>query len=202
MSFSRSYLYETQQIIENLDFEEIEIIAKILREIKKNKGRLFIIGNGGSLATASHAVSDFRKIVKIESYNPGDFGAELSARINDEGIENSLTGCLLSSDIRKEDALMILSVGGSDIKRNISINIAAAANLAKEIGCTIIGIIGRDGGYVAKIANACVIIPPIYENHITPHTEEIASVILHLLVSHPLLKTNETKWESLNETKN
>lgn len=202
MTFSRLYLYETQQVIENLDYDKIEQAIVFLAELRKTSGKLFIIGLGGSSSNASHACNDFRKITGIETYCLTDNVAELTANINDSGFENCFVNLLKTSRLSDKDIVIFLSVGGGSVEKNISMPIVKAVDYVNKIGATIISILGRDGGYVAKNTRYSIIIPPMYEEFITPHSESLQSVILHLMVSHPLLKTNETKWESLNETKN
>jgi D-sedoheptulose 7-phosphate isomerase len=187
MTFPTRYLAETVEILNSLNVADIDHIAGELSRIRLNGGRLFILGVGGSAATASHAVNDFRKLCKIETYAPTDNVAELTARINDDGWETSFVEWLRVSNIGHNDALMVLSVGGGT--RRLSENIVAGVNYARSYNATVLGIVGRDGGHTAQRANVCVIVPPLYADHITPHTEGIASVILHLLVSHPSLTT-------------
>jgi D-sedoheptulose 7-phosphate isomerase len=185
MTFTDRYLTETSAILGILDATAIERIAEELASLKARRGRLFIIGVGGSAATASHAVNDFRKITHIEAYTPTDNVAELTARTNDDGWETTFSSWLCTSRIDADDALLVLSVGGGS--KTTSANIVDAIDYAKDYGATILGIVGRDGGHTAAKATACLVIPPAYKARITPHTEGVASVVLHLLVSHPLL---------------
>jgi len=196
MSYSQQFLQETKEIINEIDNSAIEQIAQLISQLRNNKGRLFILGVGGSAASASHAVNDFRKIVGIEAYAPTDNVAELTARTNDEGWNSVFCTWLKGSCLNKNDMILVFSVGGGNIEKNISANLVYALQYAKEIGVKVIGIVGRDGGFTAKVADAYVIIPIVNQENITPHTEAFHSVISHLLVSHPLLKINPTKWES------
>lgn len=197
MEFVKQYLEEAVQIINRFDLLQIEKAVTLLDEIRRNHGRLFILGVGGSAANASHAVNDFRKIVGIETYAPTDNVSELTARTNDEGWDTVFSKWLETSRLKPQDMLMILSVGGGNIEKNVSPNLVSALQYAKTIGAKIMGIVGRDGGYTAKVADACVIIPTVNAANTTPHAEAFQAVIWHLLVSHPLLKTSQTKWESL-----
>ncbi len=190
--FISQYLMETQEILSKLNYDSILEISKILQRIN----RLFILGVGGSAATASHAVNDFRKIAGIECYTPTDNVAELTARTNDDGWETSFEEWLKTSHLSINDGILILSVGGGNIEKNISKNLVRALDYAIDIGAATMGIVGRDGGYTAKYADACVIIPTVNPETVTPHCEEMQSVILHLLVSMPEIKLNATKWES------
>ncbi len=198
MSYTLKYLQETIEIIKKLDPDKIDAIINILKEARIQNGRLFMIGVGGSAANASHAVNDFRKIVGLESYTPTDNVAELTARINDEGWESSFSNWLKASHLNKKDVLFILSVGGGNEKNRVSANIVQALNLGKEVGTKIVGIVGRDGGATAKAADACLIIPTINPETVTTHAEAFQTVIWHLMVSHPDLKVNEMKWESVS----
>jgi D-sedoheptulose 7-phosphate isomerase len=195
-SYSKQHLSEAVKIIEKLNDSDIERIAGIIVATKKNNGRLFFLGVGGSAANASHAVNDFRKIVGIESYAPTDNVSELTARTNDDGWESVFSEWLKISKLNKNDTLFIFSVGGGNSEKNISPNLVKALQFAKTRGTKIVGIVGRDGGYTAKVADAVVIVPTINNDTITPHTEAFQAVIWHLLVSHPLLKEKQTKWES------
>jgi D-sedoheptulose 7-phosphate isomerase len=197
MSFSVTYLEEVQKVASSLNAENIEIVARILADTRAAGGRLFILGVGGSAANASHAVNDFRKIAGIEAYAPTDNVSELTARTNDEGWATVFEAWLKGSHLRPADTLLILSVGGGNAENNVSPNLVAAVDLAKSIGSHVVGIVGRDGGYTAKKADACVIIPTVNSDHVTPHSEAFQAVVWHLLVSHPLLKQTQTKWESL-----
>jgi D-sedoheptulose 7-phosphate isomerase len=196
MSFSRLFLEEVQQIAAALDLDAIERSAEILADTRKN-GRLFVLGVGGSAANASHAVNDFRKIAGIEAYAPTDNVAELTARTNDEGWATVFAAWLRGSRLKATDTLLILSVGGGDAERNVSPNLVSAIDYARSVGSRVVGIVGRDGGYTAKVADACVVIPTANPDRVTPHSEAFQAVVWHLLVSHPLLKQAQTKWESM-----
>ena len=196
MKYSSQHLQELKQIIDILDIEAIENMVDILSIVKRNNGRIFFLGVGGSAGNCSHAVNDFRKIVGIESYTPTDNVSELTARTNDEGWESVFREWLRTSKLSNSDLVFVFSVGGGNLERNISANIVSALQYSTEKQAKIVGVVGRDGGYTAKVADACLIIPTINENNITPHTESFHSVILHLLVSHPKLKHHQTKWES------
>jgi D-sedoheptulose 7-phosphate isomerase len=195
--FATAYLEEAKRIIESLDVAAIERAAILLAGARDRGGRLFILGVGGSAANASHAVNDFRKITGFEAYAPTDNVSELTARTNDEGWASVFARWLETSRIRAADAVLVFSVGGGDRERNISPNLIAALDTARQAGASIIGIVGRDGGYTANVADACVIVPTPNAVHTTPHAEEFQGVIWHLLVSHPLLKREQTKWESV-----
>jgi D-sedoheptulose 7-phosphate isomerase len=195
--FAEAFLAEAAEIIAKLDVASIENAAGLLASTRAAGGRLFILGVGGSAANASHAVNDFRKIAGIEAYAPTDNVAELTARANDEGWASIFDGWLRTSRLRPEDLLLILSVGGGNVGQNVSPNLVAALKYAKSVGAKIIGIVGRDGGYTATVADACVLIPTVNPAHVTPHTEAFQAVIWHLLVSHPAVKTQATKWESM-----
>ena len=197
MSFTTDYLAETTQIVSRLDGGAIERVAGLLAELRQRGGRLFFLGVGGSAANASHAVNDFRKICGIETYAPTDNVSELTARTNDEGWDGVFANWLKVSRLSNKDMIFIFSVGGGDLEKNVSPNLVKAINLAKEVGATICGIVGRDGGYTAKAATACVIIPTVNPVHVTPHSEAFQAVVWHLLVSHPSLKAAQTKWESV-----
>lgn len=194
-NFTQVYLNEAQAIIERLDIDKIEAMADLIANIKSNKGRIFFLGVGGSAANCAHAVNDFRKIVGIESYAPTDNVSELTARTNDEGWESVFVEWLKVSRLNANDAIFVLSVGGGSIENNISPNLVAALNYAKTVNAKITGIVGRDGGYTACVADVCVIIATVNNETITPHAEAFQGVIWHLLVSHPKLKKNLTKWE-------
>lgn len=196
MSYAEQYLQEASEIIRRLDMTAIEGMAALLTRVKSDGGRLFFLGVGGSAANCSHAVNDFRKIAGVECYAPTDNVAELTARTNDEGWNSVFAEWLKVSKLSAGDALFIMSVGGGDMERNISSNLVCAIQLAKTVGAKVIGVVGRDGGFTARSADACVIIPSVNAQTITPHTEAFQGLILHLLVSHPLLQENQTKWES------
>ncbi|OGT41554.1 MAG: sugar isomerase [Gammaproteobacteria bacterium RIFCSPHIGHO2_12_FULL_37_34] len=197
MEFIKQFLSEASQIIHTLDMKQIERIVDHLTTIRAQAGRLFVLGVGGSAANASHAVNDFRKIVGIEAYAPTDNVSELTARTNDDGWESVFAKWLAVSRLNTRDALMVLSVGGGNVEKNVSPNLVAALHYAREIGAKILGVVGRDGGYTAEVADACVLIPTVNANNVTPHAEAFQSVIWHMLVSHPKLKIGQTKWESL-----
>ena len=194
MSFSEQHLKESVEIAETIDPEVIEKIVDLLVDIKTTGGRLFVLGVGGSAANAGHAVNDFRKLAGIETYAPTDNVAELTARTNDEGWETVFSGWLKVSKITSKDCLFILSVGGGNKEKNVSPNLIEAIDLAKEVGARVTGIVGRDGGYTAQNADVVLVVPTVNPNTVTPHSESFQSVIWHLMVSHPLLKSNPTKW--------
>jgi D-sedoheptulose 7-phosphate isomerase len=197
VSFSKEFLAESVAVIDAIDPDRIEDVARGLAAVRDREGRLFIIGVGGSAGHASHAVNDFRKICDIEAYTPTDNVSELTARVNDEGWDTTFAEWLRGSRLSEKDALLIFSVGGGDEAKGVSANIVAALRLAVERGTPIYGIVGRDGGTTAKLATAAVIIPPLYPDHITPHTEGLCAVVWHLLVTHPALAKIATRWESL-----
>jgi len=196
-SFVENFLAEAHQIIAKLDVASIEKAASLIASTRTAGGRLFVLGVGGSAANASHAVNDFRKIAGIEAYAPTDNVSELTARANDEGWSSIFDSWLRTSRLRADDLLLIFSVGGGNVEQNISPNLVSALKYAKSVGAKIIGIVGRDGGYTATVADACVLIPSVNPAHITPHTEAFQAVVWHLLVSHPLVQLQATKWESL-----
>ena len=198
-NFSRNHLNECVKIIELLDDSIIEKMADVIDEVRTNGGRLFFLGVGGSAGNASHCVNDFRKIVGIESYAPTDNVSELTARTNDEGWDTIFAEWLKLSKLNSKDAIFILSVGGGNIEKNVSPNLVKALMLAKEVNAKILGIVGRDGGYTAKVADVAVIIPVVNNDVITPHSEAFQAVVWHLLVSHPKLKAKQTKWESVTK---
>jgi D-sedoheptulose 7-phosphate isomerase len=195
-SYTRQHLDETAEIVQKLDPEVLEKMADLLDAVRSRGGRLFFLGVGGSAANASHAVNDFRKIAGIESYAPTDNVSELTARTNDEGWASVFVEWLKGSRLRSSDALMVFSVGGGSIEKNVSPNLVSALQHAKEVGASILGIVGRDGGYTAKVADVCCIVPTVNPQNLTPHSEAFQAVIWHLLVSHPKLKAQQTKWES------
>ena len=197
MSFTAQYLSEASRIIEQLDTKAIDQVVELLAETRARGGRLFILGVGGSAANASHAVNDFRKLVGLEAYTPTDNVSELTARINDEGWASAFEGWLRVSRLRPDDLVLVFSVGGGSLEKNISPNLVAAVEYAKRVGARVVGVVGRDGGYTAQVADACVIVPTVNPAHVTPHTEAFQAVIWHLLVSHPQLKAAQTKWESV-----
>jgi D-sedoheptulose 7-phosphate isomerase len=197
MLYTDEYLSQVKMIASSIDTQAVEKIVDILIDIRKNGGRLFFLGVGGGAGNASHAVNDFRKIAGIESYSPCDNVSELTARINDDGWESVFVEWLKGSKLNKRDGLFIFSVGGGNLEKNISPNLVRALEYTKKCGAKIVGVVGRDGGFTGKVADGCVIIPTINTGTITPHTEAFQSVIWHLIVSHPRLKTNEMKWESV-----
>lgn len=197
MSFASSFLAEAQEVAARLDPEAIENMVAELAALKHRGGRLFILGVGGSAGNAGHAVNDFRKLVGIEAYAPTDNVSELTARINDEGWDTTFVEWLRVSRLRPDDALLVLSVGGGDLEKNVSPNLVRAVQYAKEVGSHVLGIVGRNGGYTAKAGDAVVIIPIVNDDHITPHSEAFQAVVWHLVVTHPSLKARTTKWESI-----
>ncbi len=196
-TFAADFLRQSATILERVDVEEVERLVAGLAALRQRGGRLFILGVGGSAGHAGHAVNDFRKICDIEAYAPTDNVSELTARTNDEGWETTFSAWLEGSRLRADDGVLVLSVGGGSLERNVSPNIVRALELCQERRADIFGIVGRDGGYTAKVASSCVVIPPLYDDHITPHTEGLAAVIWHLMVSHPSLAVQATKWESV-----
>lgn len=197
MSFSREFLNESADIIRRIDDGAIDRMAAALAEVREGGGRLFIIGVGGSAGHASHAVNDFRKICQFEAYTPTDNVSELTARINDDGWDSSFAEWLKGSRVGKRDALLVFSVGGGNVEKNVSVNLVRAIDEGRSRGARIFGIVGKDGGYTKKIAEECVVIPTASPDRITPHTEGLCAVIWHALVSHPALKVAQTKWESV-----
>lgn len=197
MQFVKNFLEESVKIINNLDVLQIEAAINLLHQTRDNNGRLFILGVGGSAANASHAVNDFRKIVGIEAYAPTDNVSELTARTNDEGWATIFAKWLETSRLKPNDTLLVLSVGGGNLEKNVSPNLIVALQYAKEIGSKIIGIVGRDGGYTKQVADVCILVPTINAENVTPHSEAFQSVLWHLMVSHPKLKMQQTKWESV-----
>jgi D-sedoheptulose 7-phosphate isomerase len=197
MDFVEQYLAEAASIVEQLDRLAIEKVVALLARTRSGGGRLFILGVGGSAANASHAVNDFRKIAGFEAYAPTDNVSELTARINDEGWATVFESWLRGSRLRAGDLILVLSVGGGNLEAGISPNLVAALDYARSAGAGVIGIVGRDGGYTARVADACVIVPTVNPTHVTPHTEWSQALIWHLLVSHPGLKVNETRWEGV-----
>jgi len=195
--FVEQYLAEVGQIAQGLDRHAIEKSVELLAAGRARGGRLFVLGVGGSAANASHAVNDFRKIAAIEAYSPTDNVSELTARTNDEGWGTVFRAWLSVSRLGPTDTLLILSVGGGSIENNVSPNLVAALEYARECSATVIGIVGRDGGYTRKVADACVLIPEVSPDCVTPHTEAFQAVVWHLMVSHPKLKVSQTRWESL-----
>jgi len=199
-NFVTDYIEETVKILFDLSVgqhTQIEQVAQELSKVRATGGRLFIVGVGGSAGTASHAVNDFRKICRFETYTPTDNVSELTARVNDDGWDTSYSAWLEGSRLNSKDCLMVLSVGGGNQAKNVSTNLVKSLELAQSVGAIILGVVGKDGGYTKQVANACVVIPPLVADRITPHTEGLCSVVLHLLVSHPVLKVDVTKWESV-----
>jgi len=197
MNYAKQHIDEAIQALSGLDVEAIERIAVLLVGLRERGGRLFFLGVGGSAANCSHAVNDFRKIAGIEAYTPTDNVSELTARTNDEGWASVFVEWLKGSRLRAKDMLFVLSVGGGNIEKNVSPNLVTALQYAKELGAKIVGVVGRDGGYTAQVADACVIVPTVNPENVTPHTEALQSIIGHLLVSHPSVKVAQTKWESV-----
>ena len=196
MSFTKQFLAEVQQVTAQLNEAAIEKCADELAAIRTRGGRLFILGVGGSAGNAGHAVNDFRKICGFEAYAPTDNVSELTARTNDEGWATVFSEWLKGSRIKAKDGLLILSVGGGNLEKNVSPNLVSAIQVAKTVGASVVGIVGRDGGYTAQQATACVIVPTVNPTHVTPHSEAFQGIVWHLLVSHPKLKVAQTKWES------
>jgi D-sedoheptulose 7-phosphate isomerase len=196
MSFAADYLEEVKAVAAGFDPKKIEDAVELLDKVRSRNGRLFILGVGGSAANASHAVNDFRKICGFECYAPTDNVSELTARTNDEGWQSVFVEWLKGSRLSAKDALLVFSVGGGDASRNVSPNLVAALDFAKETGAAILGIVGRDGGHTAREADVCIIVPTVNKNNVTPHSEAFQAVIWHLIVSHPKLKRAATKWES------
>ncbi len=197
MSFTEEFLAEVSAVLAAVDTEEVERCAQCLQLVRERGGRLFVLGVGGSAGHASHAVNDFRKICAFEAYAPTDNVSELTARTNDDGWESTFVEWLRGSKLSSDDGVLVFSVGGGDRERGVSTNLVRALELAKERGTSIVGIVGRDGGFTAKLADACVILRPLYPSHVTPLTEGLCAVIWHLLVSHPALAVHRTKWESV-----
>lgn len=196
MSYAQQHLNEAIEIIQKMDVAAIEKMADLLATVKTEGGRIFFLGVGGGAGNCSHAVNDFRKIVGIESYAPTDNVSELTARTNDEGWATIFVEWLKISKLTPKDAVFIFSVGGGNLEKNISPNLVEALKYVKTVGAKITGVVGRDGGYTGQVADACVIVPTVNPDNITPHSEAFQAVIWHLLVSHPMLKANQTKWES------
>jgi D-sedoheptulose 7-phosphate isomerase len=195
--FAERYLAETVEIVERLDRSELERLAAGLAEVRDGGGRLFVLGVGGSAAHAGHAVNDFRKLCAFEAYAPTDNVSELTARTNDDGWESVFAEWLLGSRLGQGDAVLVFSVGGGDVERNVSANLVRALECARDAGARIFGVVGRDGGYTKREADTCVVIPTASEERVTPHTEGVCAVVWHLLVSHPVLQAQTGKWESL-----
>ena len=200
MSYVAQYIQEATDILKLLDQSAIERVADLLLELRERSGRLFLLGVGGGAGHASHAVCDFRKIAQIEAYSPSDNVSEITARVNDEGWETAYANWLRGSRLNEADMVFVFSVGGGDARKNVSANLVRALEHAREVRATICGVVGRDGGYTAQVANACVLVPVVNPSTTTPHTESFQAMIWHLLVSHPKLKVAEMKWESLHAT--
>ncbi len=197
MSYAEQYFAEATRILEQLDAEKVERLVALLSQLRDRGGRLFILGVGGGAGNASHAVNDFRKICGIEAYTPTDNVSELTARVNDDGWESSFSEWLKVSRLDKSDMLLVFSVGGGNLEKNVSANLVRALGLAKEVGASVGGVVGRDGGYTAKVADACIVVPTVNAETVTPHTEAFQAVVWHLMVSHPSLQKNAMKWESV-----
>jgi D-sedoheptulose 7-phosphate isomerase len=197
MTYAQKHLAEAVEIANRIDVAAVEKMVDLLAEVKAQGGRIFFLGVGGSAGNCSHAVNDFRKIVGIESYAPTDNVSELTARTNDEGWATVFVEWLKTSKLQPKDALFVFSVGGGNLEKNVSPNLVEALKYAKSLGATVTGVVGRDGGYTAQVADACCIIPTVNPETITPHSEAFQAVIWHLLVSHPKLKANQTKWETV-----
>jgi D-sedoheptulose 7-phosphate isomerase len=194
--YTQRYLLEAQQIAAAIDSKRMEQMIDILLEAREQGGRLFILGVGGSAGNAGHAVNDFRKIAGIEAYAPTDNVSELTARTNDDGWDTTFSNWLLGSRLRSGDVIFVFSVGGGNLEKRVSVNIVSSLQLAKRVGAKIIGVVGRDGGYTAQVADACIIIPTLSPDTVTPHAEAFQAVVWHGIVSNPRLKMNEMKWES------
>jgi D-sedoheptulose 7-phosphate isomerase len=197
MRYSEQHLREVAEIVSQIDAGLCEKAVKLLAAVRARGGRLFVLGVGGSAANASHAVNDFRKLAGLESYSPTDNVSELTARTNDDGWSSVFVEWLKGSRLDEKDAILVLSVGGGSLEKNVSANLVAALQLAKERGAAVLGIVGRDGGYTAQVADAAVVIPTVNPANVTPHTEAFQAVVWHLWVSHPTLKVAPTKWESM-----
>jgi D-sedoheptulose 7-phosphate isomerase len=196
-SYTSRHLAEAAEVLARLDGDAIEAVVAQLAAVRARGGRLFVLGVGGSAANASHAVNDFRKICGFEAYAPTDNVAELTARTNDDGWASVFEEWLKTSRLQQSDGLLVFSVGGGDLERNVSPNLVNALRYAKEVGAAVTGVVGRDGGYTARVADACVIVPTVNPVNTTPHAEAFQAVVWHLFVSHPALKTAETKWETV-----
>jgi D-sedoheptulose 7-phosphate isomerase len=195
------YFEEAALIIQKLDRAAIHAMIEILDKVRAEKGRLFILGVGGGAGHASHAVNDFRKLAAIEAYTPTDNVSELTARVNDDGWHTVFANWLLGSNLAAKDAVLVFSVGGGNAEKNVSVNLVEALKLAKSVGAKILGVVGRDGGYTAQVADACVVIPVVNADNVTPHTEAFQAVVWHAIVSHPKFQANKGKWESVQKQK-
>lgn len=198
MSYAQQHLREAAEVLGKIDAASVEKVADLLAEVRRGGGRLFFLGVGGSAANCSHAVNDFRKIAGIEAYAPTDNVSELTARTNDDGWSSVFVEWLRTSRLNGRDAVFVFSVGGGDLEKNVSPNLVTALRYAKSVGARVSGVVGRDGGYTARVADACVLIPTVNPETVTPHAEAFQAVVWHLLVSHPKLKQSQTKWESTN----
>ena len=198
MSYTAMYIDEAIQILQRLDQDVLESMIDLLVKLREREGRLFFLGAGGGAGHASHAVCDFRKIVGIEAYTPTDNVSELTARVNDDGWESTYVNWLRGSRLKSKDMVFVFSVGGGDAERNISANIVRALQHAKEVGASILGVVGRNGGYTAQVADACVVVPVVNPETVTAHTESFQAMVWHFLVSHPKLRASEMKWESVS----
>ncbi|MEB2324873.1 MAG: SIS domain-containing protein [Sorangiineae bacterium] len=197
MSYAEKYVADAVRILHALDLAPIERMVGLLGELRARGGRLFVLGVGGSAGNASHAVNDFRKICDIEAYAPTDNVSELTARVNDDGWDTSFSAWLTTSRLSERDAVLVFSVGGGSLEKNVSPNLVRALERAKQVGATVLGVVGRDGGYTARVADACVVVPTVDPAGVTPHTEAFQAVIWHLVVSHPALQAHAMKWESV-----
>lgn len=198
-SYTSMYFDEVKEIVDQIDQAQVGEMINILSSLRKTGGRIFFLGVGGGAGNANHAVNDFRKIAAIESYTPTDNVSELTARINDDGWNTVFVNWLKVSKLNKEDVIFVFSVGGGNMEKNISANIVESLKLAQKVGARIVGVVGRDGGYTAQVADACVVIPTVNHDTVTPHTEAFQAVVWHLIVSHPDLKQNEMKWEEIGK---
>jgi D-sedoheptulose 7-phosphate isomerase len=197
MSFAKKFLAHCAEVVEKIDADVVDAAAAALARVREREGRLFIVGSGGGAGHASHATCDFRKLCNMEAYAPYDNVSELTARVNDEGWETTLSNWLKVSRLSQRDGLLVFSVGGGSESKSISMNLVNAMKAAKEVGATVVAVVGKDGGYAAQVADAAIIIPPIHSDLITPLTEGFQAVIWHMLVSHPVLQVNTAKWESV-----
>lgn len=195
--YIKSYLDETQLIAASLDQKEINKMIALLKKVRDQKGRLFILGVGGGAGHASHAVNDFRKLASIEAYTPADNVSEITARTNDDGFHTIFSNWLIGSNLSKKDAVLVFSVGGGNAEKNVSANIVEALKWCEKVGAKVLGVVGRDGGYTAQVADACVIVPVVNPENVTPHTEGYQAVLWHLIVSHPKFRSQKGKWESV-----
>ncbi len=198
--YINSYLGEVKQIVDQIDRDSIHRVIEVLKGVRDGKGRLFILGVGGGAGHASHAVNDFRKLAGIETYTPVDNVAELTARVNDDGWDTVFANWLLGSSLGSRDAVLVFSVGGGNAEKRVSANIVEALKLTKLVGAKVLGVVGRDGGYTKQVADACVVVPVVNADNVTPHTESFQALIWHLIVSHPNFRTDEGKWESITRT--